>query len=267
MSPEGAGRFSGRGNRGVGEQRGQVSFVGGLAQNESSAHQIAAALAAGRHLTGDSAYRFVTTVNTITNWRTLPADQVLDWATNPAAPLPGGAQLDLPWPPPAVAEQSNPDSESSRSLYKQACATVLRRADELTTTRPKATSPTDDGRAAAVEEVTHKLGTPISEAQLWAVISPTPHLDAKRTLFAQLASAAPIAEPTPGDLVCYDFTTSGPARCSLVIQAGAAPAIAALNAQDTLVAQPMPANSVIIESRAAVDGPLEATGPAKNGEP
>jgi hypothetical protein len=28
MSPEGAGRFSGRGNRGVGEQRGEASFVG-----------------------------------------------------------------------------------------------------------------------------------------------------------------------------------------------------------------------------------------------
>ncbi|WP_225345680.1 hypothetical protein [Mycobacterium avium] len=27
MSPEGAGRFSGRGNRGVGEQRGEASFV------------------------------------------------------------------------------------------------------------------------------------------------------------------------------------------------------------------------------------------------
>jgi len=31
MSPEGAGRFSGRGNRGVGEQRGQANFVGVVA--------------------------------------------------------------------------------------------------------------------------------------------------------------------------------------------------------------------------------------------
>lgn len=31
MSPEGAGRFSGRGTRGVGELRGQASFVGVVA--------------------------------------------------------------------------------------------------------------------------------------------------------------------------------------------------------------------------------------------
>lgn len=221
----------------------------------------AAALAADRHLTGDGAYRFVATLNTIKNWRLLPADQVLDWAANPAAArLPDRAQLDSPWPAPTPDTDPPDPEQEGGTLYEQACATILRRADALTsTTEPvRASTPTattsndaDLGtsarRAAVVDEVIRHLGAATAESQLWATISPTPHLDAKRTLFTQLAHTAPVAQPSPGDLVCYDFTASGPARCSLVINAGPAPTIAAPDAEETLVAQPMPANRVIIE--------------------
>ena len=69
-----------------------ASLSGGDAQN----------LAPGG-LTGQDAYRFVVTLNTITNWRRLPVAQVSQWISDPSpARLPKGAEVDTPWPAPQV---------------------------------------------------------------------------------------------------------------------------------------------------------------------
>lgn len=249
-----------------------VSMLGAGPQDDATVESLsglqAAALAAGRQLTGEDAYRFVVTLNTITNWRQLPADQILDWITDPSpARLPAAAQLDSTWPAPKFDTDQTGTQPQRWSSYEQACAMVLHRADARTSTPTStpapppsvtaAASPTVattallDGvqpdRIAVVAAVTGRLGAVTPEPQLWEAISPTPQLDAKRTLFEQLGRTSPVMSPAPGDLACYDFTTSGPARCSLVIAAAPTPAIATPNTDGILVAEPIPANSTIIE--------------------
>jgi hypothetical protein len=237
-----------------------------------SGHQ-AAALVVGQQRTGEEAYRFVVTLNTITNWRRLPAGQILDWITGPPqAQLPAGAQLDRTWPAPEF-DTGQPDTKPARqSLYEQACATILHHADGRTPTptpppsmpaaAPSAAATTaapygvQPDRRAVAAAVMGRLGAVVSEPQLWEIISPTPQLDAKRTLFEQLARTSPVMSPRPGDLACYDFTTSGPTRCSLVIAAEPTPAMATPSADGILVAEPVPANSTIIEP-AIVSGAAE----------
>jgi hypothetical protein len=224
----------------------------------------ATALAVGQHPFGEDAYRFVVTLNTITNWRRLPAGQILDWISDPQrAQLPAGAQIDSTWPAPEFDTRQPDTKPARRPLYEQACATILHRADARTSTSTPPPSvpvvaPSADAmtaapdsvqppRSAVAAAVTGRLGAVISEPQLWAAISPDPQLDAKRTLFEQLARTSPVMSPRPGDLACYDFTTSGPTRCSLVIAAKPTSAIATPNADGILVAEPIPANSTIIE--------------------
>jgi hypothetical protein len=249
-----------------------AAMLGAAPQDDATVESLsgpaAAALAAGRQLTGEDAYRFVVTLNTITNWRQLPADQILDWITDPSpARLPAAAQLDSPWPTSKFDTDQAGTQPARWSSYGQACAMVLHRADARTSTPTStpaqptsvtaaapptvATTAAPDGaqpdRTAVVAAVTGRLGAVTPEPALWEVICPTPQLDAKRTLFEQLARTSPVLSAAPGDLACYDFTTSGPARCPLVIAAAPTPAIATLNTDGILVAEPIPANSTIIK--------------------
>ncbi|AYE99540.1 hypothetical protein C0J29_31745 (plasmid) [Mycobacterium paragordonae] len=206
-------------------------------------------------LTGQDAYQFVATLNTVINWRDLPAAQVSAWAANPAAtPLPEGAQIDTPWPVPRSNDPA-PAFPQSVSLYESACATVLHRVDVHVANPPHSatpithTTPPDTASSQQppiVAEVIKQLGTRISPEVLWQWTSPTPHLDAKRTLFEQLTRTAPQAAPRPGDLTCYDYTVNGPARCALVLSLAPTPLMAATTADGILAAAPIPANSTII---------------------
>lgn len=229
--------------------------------------------------TGEDAYRFVTSLNTVTNWRHLPPAEVAAWSVDPATmPLPNGAVIDAPWPAPAV--EPNPDipENIAASVYESACATVLHRADHraktttssqvsatttvTTTTYPGETSanplaPITTSPAAAVADpqrvplvaaVSALIGTQVTEYQLWQAISPRADRDAKEMLFEELANSRPVSPPQPGDLACYDFTTSGPSRCALVIAPTATglPQIAATDSAGALVAQVVPTNVTYI---------------------
>lgn len=211
-------------------------------------------------LSGQNAYRFVATLNTVINWRHLAAAQVAAWAADPSATsLPEGAQLDTPWPAPS---ETTPPTTIPRpaSLYEEACAAILRRADTHvanpphTTTRtpnPNVPNTSSSQPSAIVAEVTRQLGTPMSSEALWQWISATPHLDPKRTLFEQLTRTAPVPAPRAGNLACYDFTLSGPAHCALILTSEPQPSMATIAADGVLAATPLPANCTIVETIAA----------------
>lgn len=225
--------------------------------------------------TGEDAYRFVTSLNTVTNWRQLPAVELAAWSMNPeAVPLPNGAVLDAPWPAPTVEPHPDVPDSVVPSVYEAACATVLHRADQRATVTASSQTGTttsvtasatgggmlasstslappvaaDPQRAPLVAAVTGLIGTQVAEMELWQAISPHPELDAKQMLFEQLARSRPISPPQPGDLACYDFTVSGPARCALVIAPTATglPQIAATDNAGILTAQVVPLNVTYI---------------------
>lgn len=225
--------------------------------------------------TGEDAYRFVTSLNGIVNWRHLPAAEVAAWSMDPASmPLPEGAVLDVPWPAPAVDPDPEIPAEITPSVYEAACATVLHRADQrakaITSSQISSTTPVgttsiattsvdvftpttmtaapttvaDPQRAPLVAAVMGLIGTHVTEHELWQAISPRPDLDPKQMMFEQLAASRPVTPPQPGDVACYDFTLSGPTHCALVISPTATglPQIATPDSAGTLVAQVVPMN-------------------------
>lgn len=220
-------------------------------------------------LTGAQAYRFVSTLNTVTNWRALPPAEVAAWVVDPdhvSAPV--GAQFESPWPAPELTDDQNRqlaaalDSPSAASravaAFESACAVVLRRIDvaaEVASSMPStpagpalpdtvaAISPR---RAAIVDAVTARVGTVVTDAEVWQLISPTPDLDPRQTLFSALATRPDVmvAVALPGDLACYDFTTTGPARCGVITTAQPS-GMTVIGSDGMLAIGPIPSNSTI----------------------
>lgn len=212
---------------------------------------------------GAPAYLFVTTLNAVSNWRQLPITELASWLADPqASALPAGALLEQPWQEPEFTSEQYAGLQKA-SVYERACAVMLRRIDTYasvagtataTTTRPPlepvlptSTLTPSPNQNALVQVVTNKLGSPMTDGELWQLISPAPELDAKRMAFEQIAAnPGPVIHAKPGDLACYDFTTSGPAHCSLIVTASATSEIAVIGADGKLTMQPIPFNSTII---------------------
>lgn len=220
-------------------------------------------------LTGGQAYRFVSTLNTITNWRALPPAEVATWVSTPdQLSPPVGAQFESPWPAPPLSDDQSQqlaaalDSPSAASrtvaAYEAACAVVLRRIDMAAETAssmpstpagptlPDTVAAVSPRRAAIVDVVTERVGTAVTDDELWQLISPTPDLDPRQTLFSALATRpdAMVAVALPGDLACYDFTTIGPARCGLVTTTEPS-SMTVIGSDGMLAISPRPSNSTI----------------------
>lgn len=220
-------------------------------------------------LTGGEAYRFVSTLNTITNWRALPPAEVAAWASAPGQlNPPAGAEFEPPWPAPELTEDQNEqlaaavDSASATSTtveaFEAACAVVLRRIDVAAEaaagmtstpagpTLPDTVAAVSQRRAAIVNAVTARVGTVVSDSELWQLISPTPELDPRQTLLNALATRpdAMVAVALPGDLACYDFTTTGPARCGVITSAQPS-SVTMIGADGMLTIGAIPSNSTI----------------------
>lgn len=239
---------------------------------------VAAQHPAGHPLTGGEAYRFVSTLNTITNWRILPPADVAAWVSAPdqvSAPVPAGAEFEQPWPAPELtadqrqqlATAVEPSSPSTTSMspaasttvvaYENACAVVLRRIDVIAEaaqagsvssapvpTLPDSVPAVSQRRAQIVDAATTRIGTAMTDAELWQLISPTPDLDPRQTLLNALATNPDVlvAVALPGDLACYDFTTTGPSRCGLITTAEPA-SMTVIGADGLLAIGPVPSNS------------------------
>lgn len=223
-------------------------------------------------LTGMRAYRFVSTLNTITNWHQLAPEQLALWAGDPHNnPAPAGAHYqDDPWPstrPDASEEEKTLGAEPPEgevSLYESACSHLLVRTEATPSSAAAASGAAElihdrRSRRELVGRITARMGTTLSESALWQLVSLTPERDATRTLFDQLMAHPHALTSTPqaGDLACYDFTTAGPAHCALLLSADPA-TIAALNPAGVLIAAPIPANHTSI---AVGRPPAEKAGP------
>lgn len=214
--------------------------------------------------TGESAYQFVTTLNTITNWRALPPRAVAAWVANPAqVPAPPGAVIEQQWSAPDFTpDQREVLARHTPSSYDKACAVMLRRIEEQAATtsatqpppsppssaRPPAALATDGQRTQIATRINARIGTTITEADLWQLISPTPQLDARRTALTQLTAhpGAITDDPGPGDLLCYDFTTWGPMHCALITAAAPPTQIAVIAADGKLAIATAPDNNTTI---------------------
>jgi hypothetical protein len=203
---------------------------------------------------GESAYKFVTTLNTVTNWRTLVPQAVAAWAANPAKiPAPAGAIPEQPWSAAEFTEdQRELLAQNTPSAYDKACAVLLRRIEAETASATSASSQgstavADAQRTRIVELINARIGGTTTDYELWQLVSPTPQLDARRTALAQLtANPGPLTDAAPGDLLCYDFTTWGPTHCALITTAAPHTQIAVIAADGTLTTTTAPDNSTII---------------------
>ena len=163
-------------------------------------------------LVGGRAYDFVSSLNTLDNWRTRPTEELLRWALNPpASTLPAGAQV-LPTLPENLTT-SEPVESAPQDSYSRACAAVVSRA---TKTEP----PSRENRAfrPAPETLAAAEGGVSDALALLRIADPAAVESDPRQFYLQYW---PVTEVQPGDIVLYDFTTAGPAHFGLALSAQA----------------------------------------------
>ncbi|GAT07649.1 hypothetical protein H7I77_25155 [Mycolicibacterium novocastrense] len=161
-------------------------------------------------LLGAQAYDFVTSLNTIDNWRTLPVDELNRWARNPpVSPLPVGAHT----LPPLPADQTNaaPAQYQPSGNYARACAAVVSRA-----TKTEPSTPAID--AAPARRVPANLagleGAVTDALGLLRAVDPDATQADPRQFYLDYW---PITQIRPGDIVLYDFTTAGAAHFGVAV--------------------------------------------------
>jgi hypothetical protein len=154
-------------------------------------------------LRGAAAYDFVTSLNLIDNWRALPVNELKRWALNPSGPQPAGAQM-LPKLPSA---QTNvpPVGIQPDSTYARACAAVAARAARMS---PPTRKPETSTRPRPAETWA-AVGAVMSAAELLRTVDLGAAQADPRQFYLNYW---PVNRIRAGDLVLYDFTTSGPAH-------------------------------------------------------
>lgn len=197
-------------------------------------------------LVGERAYAFVTSLNTLDNWRDLPADQVARWALDPPA---GDA------PAGAVQLAALPETQTSAVLadeqpvtaYQRGCAATIGRATaiDVTPTGAQPGQPAPDATVLARAE-----GHMMSNLQLLHTINPGADKDDPRQFYLDYRPSAALRS---GDIVVYDFTLAGPAHFGIALDeqqmltTGSA-------AGGTVVVRPIPANSSAMSPTTDADG-------------
>ncbi len=169
----------------------------------------AQAVAAG--LVGDRAYEFVTTLNSLDNWRTLPVAAVARWALDPAHVAPPAGAVPLP-PLPAEQTTAMQTDEQPSTAYARGCAAVVARATAATV------HPAGDANGHAIRPDVAALramaGTPQANLDLLRAINPTAAQDDPRQFYLDYRPHEVIA---PGDVVVYDYTIGGPAHFGIAL--------------------------------------------------
>ena len=199
-------------------------------------------------LIGERAYQFVTTLNTIDNWRALPAADIAHWASDPpegqlpaaARPLPGlPAELTVSTPA--------PDSQSAPHLssYAVACAGLINRSAH-TPPAPAIATATQTLVSPPAPDPTPVIGTTISALDLLRIADPAASEADPRLFYMNYPQAAGFSA---GDVVLFDFTTAGPAHFGI---ATSTQQMVTTASAGTAVAQlwPIPANASTVRPAA-----------------
>jgi len=162
-------------------------------------------------LQGERAFEFVSSLNTIDNWRSLPLDTLSRWALDPpGTPLPEGAQL-LPELP---AEQINAVrvNEQPESSYLRSCAAVISRATQIEVD-PAGTEP-GGGPGPDTAATAGLAGAVTTNLDLLRTVDPGAMQDDPRQFYLNYR---PVPGPESGDIVVYDFTAAGPAHFGIAL--------------------------------------------------
>lgn len=162
-------------------------------------------------LVGDRAYEFVTTLNSLDNWRTLPVAAVARWALDPAHVAPPAGAVTLPVLP---ADQTlvMQTEEQPATAYARGCAAVVARATAATV------HPAGDANGHAIHPDVAALralaGAPHSNLDLLRAVNPTAVQDDPRQFYLDYRPQEVIE---PGDVVVYDYTIGGPAHFGIAL--------------------------------------------------
>lgn len=169
-------------------------------------------------LVGDRAYEFVTTLNSIDNWRTLPIDAVARWAVDPAHVAQPAGAVPLPDLPVATPVTTAPTTTTMRSdqqptsVYGRGCASVVARATVATV------HPAGDRSGSTVEPDLAALnalaGTARTNMELLRAVNPSAVQDDPRQFYLDYR---PQESVEVGNIVVYDFTVGGPAHFGIAI--------------------------------------------------
>lgn len=162
-------------------------------------------------LVGERAYAFVTTLNTLDNWRSLPVDTLARWAIDPPNVAPPAGAVPLPELP---VEQTSALQvhEQPASAYARGCAAVIGRATAIKV-QPAGAQPgppiVADGAALA-----QLAGTTMSNLDLLRSVNPGAAEDDPRQFYLNYR---PVPDAQVGDVVVYDFTIGGPAHFGIAV--------------------------------------------------
>lgn len=162
-------------------------------------------------LQGERAYAFVTTLNTLDNWRELPIDPLARWAADPMSePLPPGAQ---PLPElPAEQIDAVTVSYQEQTIYGRSCAAVISRATRLDVDPSETHSITRS--VVDVARLLDWTGRTTSNQELLGHIDPDADQTDPRQFYLNYRT---VARARAGDIVVYDFTTAGPAHFGIAV--------------------------------------------------
>lgn len=195
-------------------------------------------------LLGEKAYAFVTTLNILENWRTLPPAAAARWAMDPqsTAPPEGAQRLpDLP----AAQTTAVTVTEQPDTAYGRGCAAVIGRATAISVD-PAGARP---GPVAAPTAATlaQMEGTTMRNLDLLRAVNPDASKDDPRQFYLDYR---PVASPGVGDIVVYDFTIAGPVHFGIALDSSQMLTTASF-AGGTVAARSIPRNSAAMSAVAA----------------
>lgn len=228
-----------------------TAAAGDTAAPTSTAAPIPGAAVAAA-LIGEKAYEFVTTLDTLDNWRSLPIETLARWAADPSevAPPPGAVQL-----PELPADQTTALKSDGQpaTAYARACAALVARATAATV------HPAGDATGSGVEPnlaaLAAMVGTSHSNLDLLRVVNPAA-VQADPRLF--YLDYRPDMLPSAGDIVVYDYTTAGPAHFGIAVDSQYMVTTGSV-ADGVVQTWPIPENSATMTARPVIDDQRKGT--------
>jgi cell wall-associated NlpC family hydrolase len=192
-------------------------------------------------LVGERAYAFVTTLNTLDNWRSLPVDTLARWAIDPPNVAPPAGAVPLPDLPVEQTSALQVD-EQPATAYARGCAAVIGRATQIKVD-PAGAQP---GPAIVVDSaaLAQMAGTNMANIDLLRAVNPGAAEDDPRQFYLNYR---PVPAAAAGDIVVYDFTIAGPAHFGIALDEQQMLTTASF-AGGVVQTRPVPANAGVMSA-------------------